>query len=109
MSQDAPNAKPETAATTQKMVTVSLDRHYRPVGNHEIVGHWLPKVEAKNAQGLMIEISPAEFIKGEPSPPPLAGVGTASNKIWAGTVIRIPADEAKAVRRAEIGSYEIDD
>jgi len=92
-----------------QMVTVNLSRHYRPSGPHEVVGHWRPKVEVKNAAGNMVELSPAEFVAGEPMPPPLAGVGGESVKLWAGTVVRLPKEEARNVRRAEIGTIEIED
>jgi hypothetical protein len=92
-----------------KMVSILLSRHYRPMANYEIVGHWKPSVEVKNAAGQMVEITPARFVDGEPMPPPIAGVGSESLKLWAGTVVRLPSDEAKRARRLEIGSVEIDD
>lgn len=92
-----------------KMVSILLSRHYRPMADYDIVGHWKPAVEVKNAAGKMVEISPATFVEGEPMPPPIAGVGSASLKLWAGTVVRLPSDEAKRARRLEIGTVEIDD
>lgn len=92
-----------------KMVSILLSRHYRPMANYEIVGHWKPAVEVKNAAGKMVEISPATFVDGEPMPPPIAGVGSESLKLWAGTVVRLPSEEAKRARRLEIGSVEIED
>jgi hypothetical protein len=92
-----------------KMVPILLSRHYRPMANYEIVGHWKPSVEVKNAAGKMVEISPATFVEGEPMPPPIAGVGSESLKLWAGTVVRLPSEEARRARRLEIGTVEIDD
>lgn len=97
------------AKSAAKMATITLTRNYRPVGEYEIVGHWLPKVEAKNAQGILVTIRAAEFLQGEPMPAPLSGVGTHSEKLWAGTAVRLPVDEARSVRRNNIGEAEIDD
>ena len=104
-----PEVMAKIEAAKPKMVPVLLERHYRPAGDeYEIVGHWKPKVEVKNAQGKMVEIEPATFIDGEPMPPPIAGVGSVSSKLWAGTVVRLPADEAKRCKREAIGSIEVD-
>lgn len=126
MPKGIPNAKPETdedaelakliaedeaqkAAPATKLATITLTRNYRPAGAFEVVGHWLPKVEAKNAQGVVVEIRAAEFVQGEAMPPPQSGVGTHSEKLWAGTTVRLPVDEARTVRRNGIGEAEIDD
>jgi hypothetical protein len=103
-----PEVMAKIEAAKPKMVPVLLERHYRPGGDYEIVGHWQPKVEVKNAQGKMVEIEPAKFIDGEASPPPIAGVGSVSLKLWAGTVVRLPVDEAKRCKREQIGSIEVD-
>lgn len=92
-----------------KMAVVKLDRHYRPSGAYEIVGYDKPAVEAKNPAGKTIVLEPAAFVKDEPAPAPMAGVGSASLKLWAGTHVRLPVEEAKAVRKAGIGTIEIDD
>lgn len=106
-----------------KMVRVKLLRHYRPAEAldptdpkkqkrlppvFEIVGHMKDAVFVKNKLGKDEEISPAEFIEGEPAPSPKAGVGFA-DKLWAGTVVRLTADEAKYVKANGIGEIEIDD
>lgn len=102
-------APAQPAVPVAKMVSILLSRHYRPMGTYEIVGHWKPAVEVKDAAGKMVEMSPAAFVDGEPMPPPIAGVGAESLKLWAGTVVRLPSDEAKRARRLEIGTVEIDD
>lgn len=96
-------------ATKPKLVAIKLERHYRPMGDYEVVGHWRPAVEVKSPAGKMVEISPETFVEGEPMPPPVAGAGSESLKLWAGTVVRLPSEEAKRARRLEIGSVEIDD
>jgi hypothetical protein len=96
-------------ANKPKMVPVLLSRHYRPRGEHEIAGHWTQQVEKKNVlTGKMEVVKPSEFIANEPAPPPMAGVGTSSPKLWAGTLVRLPAEEAKTVRREGIGTVEIE-
>jgi hypothetical protein len=112
----APTPTPEAAGfelyadvPAPKLVSILLSRHYRPMGAYEVVGHWKPAVEVKNAAGKMVEISPATVVEGEPMPPPIAGVGSESLKLWAGTVVRLPSEEAKRARRLEIGTVEIDD
>lgn len=82
--------------TEEKLFPVVLKRHYVPKGRHEIIGHVRPKVEVKNAAGQMVLVTPEEFIAGEGFPPPNPGVGF-DNKIWAGTHIRLPLDEAKGL------------
>jgi len=105
-----PDYEAETVAEKPRMVPVTLNRHYRPATeNYEVVGHWVPKVELKDVAGRMVTISPERFEKGAMAPPPIASVGTLSVKLWAGTVVKLPVDEARTVRRAEIGSYEIVD
>ena len=91
MTEVAPNTD------AAKMVEMELKRHYRPMGKHEIVGHLRPAKKVKNAGGEEIEVHPAEFIKGEMYPSVYGGVGF-KDKIWAGTTIRVPADEAKVMR-----------
>lgn len=126
-SQAAPSAPlpspPPAEAARPKMVAVKLERHYRPVGvlddkgqptgipNHEVVGHWTPRIERKDPRTNKMEVVQEEaFHPGEPMPPPQAGVGSqASLKLWAGTVVRLPVDEAKRARAAGIGTIEVDD
>jgi hypothetical protein len=89
-------------------VTIKLNRNYRPGGDFEVLGYWQDEVKVKNAAGQEVVVRPREFIKGEVAPPKLAGTGFA-NKLWAGTVIKVSKDEAKAIRAAEIGTVEVDD
>lgn len=89
-------AKKDNEMADEKLFPVVLKRHYVPMGRHEIIGHVRPKVEAKNAAGQMVLVTPEEFIHGEGFPPPNPGVGF-DNKIWAGTHVRLPIDEAKGL------------
>lgn len=81
---------------TEKMFPVVLKKHYAPSGEYKIIGHLQPKVEHKDAAGRMITIEPEKFIEGEMQPPPYPGTGF-PNKIWAGTHISLPLEEAKMV------------
>jgi hypothetical protein len=74
----------------------------------EIIGHRVPAVVRKDASGREFVVQPAEFVAGEGAPPPQAGVGT-SGKIWSGTVIRVPQDEARTMRANEIAERSVDD
>lgn len=96
------------AAPAPKMVAMQLLRNYRPAGEFEIVGHVVPAVTRKDASGREYEVSKAEFIAGEGAPPPQAGVGT-SGKIWAGTIIRVPQEEARTMRANDIAERSVDD
>lgn len=91
-----------------KMVPMKLLRNYRPGGPVEIVGWHKPAVTRKDNTGRVIEISAAEFVKGEGGPPPYPGVGF-PDKIWAGTVIKLTEDEARNVRRLRIAELEFAD
>jgi len=104
-----------------KMVTVKLLKNYRPAElpdpnnkgkflppMFEIVGYTRPAILKKNAAGMMETVQEEAFIRGELPPAPMVGTGF-DTKLWAGAVIKLPADEAKAVRKAGIGEYEIDD
>lgn len=100
-----------------KMVPVMLERHYRPKGEHEVLGYLQPEIKRKRPDGTFEIVQREEFIADanpetgviSPMPPPLAGVGTFSGKLWAGTKVRLPVDEAKFVRKEGIGAIEIDD
>lgn len=100
-----------------KMVPVMLERHYRPKGEHEVLGYLQPEIKRKRPDGTFEIVQREEFIAdANPEtgvigsmPPPLAGVGTFSGKLWAGTKVRLPVDEAKFVRKEGIGAIEIDD
>lgn len=107
----APVAEP----AQEKMQAVLLNRNYVPRGKHEIVGWNRPARFSKNAAGELVEVEKAEFVTDQdehgkviPAPPPQAGVGT-GGKIWKGTVIKLPLEEAKTVRKLGIGEYELAD
>lgn len=88
-------------APTQKTVKMELKRNYVPHNLISIVGYERPARFVKNAAGEMKEAEPAAFIDGEIYPPIFQGVGYA-NKIWAKTVIEVPEDEAKTMKRLGI-------
>jgi len=91
----------------EKLVSIKLDRNYRPAGYYEVVGWHKEEVKRKNAAGQMVVVEPAEFIADQIKPPVVAGTGFA-NKVWAGTVLRVPETEARTIRKNGIGSVEID-
>jgi hypothetical protein len=91
---DQPMAEP--ASTPQQMFPVVLNKHYVPRGDYQILGYQQPEVTRKDAAGKMIVVEPAKFIEGEMTPPVHPGTGF-PNKIWAGTHIKLPIDEAKAL------------
>lgn len=91
-----------------KTATIRLLRNYRPLGDFEIVGHEKPAKFKKNAAGQEVQIEAAEFINGEQPEPAQPGTGFPT-KIWAGTVIRLPVEEAKNIKRLGIAEYELDD
>jgi hypothetical protein len=110
-----------TAPPPPKMVRVKLLRHYRPrelpdpsnKGKYlppvfEIVGHWKPAVIVRNKLGKDETLAPETFVEGEPAPSSKVGVGYA-DKLWAGTIVRVAAEEAKYMRANNIGEIEIDD
>lgn len=75
---------------------VVLNKNYVPAGHYEIIGYMQPKVERKDAAGKMITVEPEKFIEGEMRPAVYPGTGF-PNKIWAGTHVRLPVDEAKNI------------
>ena len=86
-----------------KMFPVHLLKNYRPKGDYEVVGYQRAAVEKKNPAGVMEVVEPARFVEGEKKPSPFPGAGF-ENKIWAGTRIMLPIDEARALcdgKRAE--------
>lgn len=87
------NDMTDTGAASQ-MFPVMLNKNYAPKGDYEIIGYWKPEVKKKAAAGGWIIEEPEKFIKGEMKPHPNPGVGF-PNKIWAGTHIKLPVDEAK--------------
>lgn len=90
-------------APNKETIVVKLLKHYVPMGEYEVVGHDRPEITAKDAAGRQVIKQEAAFIAGEMYPAPYPGVGF-ENKIWAGTHIRLPRDEAKKLydaRKAE--------
>lgn len=81
-------------APDTKMFPVLLIKNYVPRGEYEIVGYLKEAVKRKDAAGNWRIVEREEFIKGEMKPHQSPGVGYAG-KIWAGTQIRLPVDEAK--------------
>ena len=99
MSTDAPAKSAAPAAP--KFVAVELKRNYRPTGEFHIKGYERPERIAKDAGGREFVVEPASFIDGEMKPPRYHGVGT-DGKIWAGTVVELPEDEARAIAKRGI-------
>lgn len=94
--------------TAPKLVSMKLLRNYVPMGEHEIVGYHKPAKVMKNAAGQMIEVEKAEFVAGVAKPPDQAGVGYA-NKLWAGTVVKLPKPEAERAYNLKIGERAFED
>lgn len=105
---EAPAVVAEEAPAPIKMVTMKLERNYRPAGPYEIVGYLKEAVTKKNSAGMIVELEKAEFIKGEAKPPAIAGTGY-PGKLWAGTVINIGEAEGRNIRRIGIASLEFAD
>jgi hypothetical protein len=91
----------------EELVTIKLDKNYRPAGYFEVAGWHKEEVKRKNAAGREVVVEAAEFIAGERKPPVVAGTGFA-NKVWAGTVLRVPKSEVATIRKHGIGSIELD-
>jgi hypothetical protein len=105
--QMASNEAPQVAVSSEKMFPVLLTKNYVPKDKYEIVGYLKEAVKAKDAAGNMKIIEPEEFIEGVMKPHTSPGVGfgemimkdgqKVNAKIWAGTHIKIPLEEAKYV------------
>lgn len=89
-----------------KLFPVVLNKNHVPKSEYEIVGYLKEAVKRKDAAGNWKVIEPEEFIKGEMKPHVSPGVGYGPTfnadgsiklnaKIWAGTQIKVPVDEAK--------------
>ena len=100
MSQDAPNK------TAPKQIDMLLKRNYAPKDLIRIVGYVDPARTVKDAGGRVIRVNEERFVEGEMKPSQYPGVGF-ENKIWAGTVITVPEDEAKAMRQKGIAEAYI--
>jgi hypothetical protein len=102
-----PQEIPNMASEPTKLFPVLLSKNYVPKGEYEIVGYLKEAVKQKDAAGNMKVIEPEAFIKGEMKPHQSPGVGygemmmkdgsKVNAKIWAGTQIKVPVDEAKYV------------
>lgn len=126
MSTDAPIVEMESIGHTPavtarveaakpKLVPVRLLRNYRPAGEFEIVGYQKEPVLRKRPDGKMVTVEEGGFIKEADengaimaAPPAMPGTGFA-DRLNAGTVVRLPRDEAKRARDLKIGEYELDD
>lgn len=93
---------------SEQKFPVKLLRNYVPRGEFEIVGYDKAATHVKDAAGRKVELEPAEFVKGEMTPPQFAGSGFAETlndkgevafktKIWAQTHLKLPVAEAKEV------------
>lgn len=92
--------KPEEAKTEEKLFPVVLLKNHCPSGKYEIIGYLKDAVKVKDAAGNWTTIEPARFIEGEMKPHTSPGVGF-PNKIWAGTHIKLPVEEAKRLVSAK--------
>jgi hypothetical protein len=98
-------------ANKPKMQPVKLVKNYTPLGpvaDYPVIGYDKPPIMRKNSAGMLVEVEPGGFIKGERMPSMTPGTGFA-NKFWAGTVVSMPVEEAKYVRKSGIGEYELAD
>ena len=87
-------ASETTDPVVEKMFPVLLTKNCSLLCEYEIVGYLKEAVKRKDAAGNWKVIEPEEFIAGEMKPHASPGVGF-PNKIWAGTTIALPIDEAK--------------
>lgn len=101
--------KPSPAPKAEKsgLVEMVLLKNYQPGGKYEIVGYDRKERLVKNAAGEMVVATPGAFIHGEMAPPPFPGVGY-SGKVWAGTKIRLPREEAMACYDKKIAERGFD-
>lgn len=106
MPKGYPNPKPEPVEPAVEeapveMAAVLLKRHYRPLGKYVVAGHLQPAIVRKLTGGGEIKVQEEKFVKDEMAPPPFPGAGIAG-KVWAGTTLQLPIEEAKAIARAGI-------
>lgn len=103
-------------ATKPKLVPVRLLRNYRPMTDvFEVVGYHKEAVIRKRPDGKMVTVEEGGFFKEHdeargiiPAPPAMVGTGF-GDRLNAGTVVRLPRDEAKRARDLKIGELELDD
>lgn len=91
-----------------KLVAMELKRNYRPMGTYEIVGHTKPARVVKDAAGKEIIAQAEEFIEGEAFPHPFGSTGFV-DKMIAGTLIRVPVDEAERMKKLGIAERALRD
>lgn len=96
------------APTPPKMRAMDLKRHYRPMGEFEVLGYNRPEIKRKAPDGREIVIQTAEFIPNEMAPSPMPGVEV-KGKVWATTVIKVPVDEARTMRTNGIADATVED
>lgn len=97
------HAKDDDEKPSGRLFPVLLLKNYAPrTKNFEILGHTKPARMTKGAAGEWLEVEPKRWIADEQNPPPVPGVEV-PGKIWAGTIIRLPVDEAKGVIEKKIG------
>ena len=92
-----------------RLAAMLLKRHYRPMGFYEVVGHHTREVWRKKASGEQYLAEPSEWKPGEKADPPVAGALGFADKLWAGTVVRLPFEEAKTIQKAGIGEPVLED
>ena len=80
--------------TEDKMFAVKILKGTAPgQSKYEVVGYWEPEYFRNTSAGK--EKVPAEWMAGVEHPPPYPGVGTATKKIWPGTIIKVEREHAK--------------
>lgn len=85
-----------------KLYPVKLLKNTAPgTHRHEIRGYWTDEIRRKLSNGQM-DITPSKFIPDQGHPPPYPGVGTATPKIWAGTVVAFEKDKANELVKARL-------
>lgn len=95
-----------TPTIDAKLVKMQLVRNYVPRGPFTVIGYDRPEIKAKDAAGREHIVQTAAFIDGEMCPPLHPGVGFVG-KVWASTVIEVPEDEARDMRRLKIAEAVI--
>lgn len=95
-TEEKQEAKPET----EKLFPVVLLKNHCPAGHYEIVGYLKESVKVKDAAGRWSVLEPEKFVEGEMKPHTSPGVGF-PGKIWAGTHIKLPLEEAKRLVAAK--------
>jgi hypothetical protein len=98
---------PKYGFRTRQVVSGHADQELCPADTYEIVGYLKEAVKRKDAAGNWRVVEPEEFVQGVMKPHQSPGVGfgamemkdgkTVNAKIWAGTQIKVPVDEAKYV------------